>query len=149
MADIFYPGQTDYIEKLNLLADTVSAAFVPVLSGTTTVGAGTYSVQVARYTRINNTISFTLSLTWSAHSGTGNLIVTGLPTLSLNTANLLTPVTVYYNSITATAATVINGYIDPNSSNINIRQVASSGVPALVPMDTAGSLLISGTYFIS
>lgn len=149
MADIFYPGQTDYIDKLNTLAPFETGTWIPAVSGTTTAGVGTYTYNVGRYSKIGNTLTFSISMTWTAHTGTGSLLVNTLPIPSVNVANCITPVTLYYSGISATAATILTGYIDPNSSNINIRQVASSGVPAVVPMDTAGTLLISGTYFIS
>lgn len=42
-------------------------------------GTGTYSIQVGTYTRIGRRVFFTLHLSWSAHTGTGNLYFDGLP----------------------------------------------------------------------
>lgn len=150
MANTFYPGQTDYIDKLNLLADTVTGIFTPVLSGTTTAGAGTYTANtvIGRYARVGNLVTFNLTLSWTAHTGTGNMVIQGLPIASLNVANFNTPVTVYYNGILVTASNIIGGYIAPTSTNITLTQVAASGAPIAVPMDAVGTLYISGTYFI-
>ena len=153
MSNIFYPGQTDYIAKLNTLADTVTGTFVPVLSGTTLAGTGTYTpgTVIGRYTRVDNLVTFNLTLSWTAHTGTGNMLIQGLPPSfpSLNVANFNTPVTVYYNGILVTASNVVNGYIAPNSTNIVLTQVAASGAPIAIPMDTIGTLFINGTYFIA
>lgn len=145
----FYSGQTDYITELNKLADTETNTFSPFVRGTTLAGLGTYNPTIsARYTKLANTITFAMSLTWSAHTGTGNLLVGGLPFTSLNEANLLVPVTVYYSNITATAATVLGGFISPNTTLINLTQVTAGGAAVAVPMDGAGTLYISGTYFV-
>ena len=118
--------------------------WTPVAKGTTTAGTGTYSVQIGRYTRIGRRVFFTLHLTWSAHTGTGNLYFDGLPYASNSTANLYFTHSVWASNLTFT------GQIAPiqanNSTSIFLDQVASNAAAATVPMDTSAEITISGSY---
>lgn len=53
--------------------------FTPVAGGRTTAGTGTYTDQTGRFTRIGNVVVYELTIGWSAHTGAGQLILTGLP----------------------------------------------------------------------
>ncbi len=48
-------------------------AFTPTVTGSSTAGTGTYSVQFGQYIRKGNLVTGNLTVTWSAHTGTGNI----------------------------------------------------------------------------
>ena len=130
---------------VNTLDDYEEGTFVPVLSGTTTAGIGTYSNQTGTYTKIGNRVMFDLILTWSAHTGTGLFTITGLPFSSAATS-FSTP-NIYNNGLALTAGNVLQAWITQSSSVINLTQYTPlTGVVASVPVDTAGQLIISGQY---
>ena len=121
--------------------------FTPVVAGATTGGTGTYSNQYGKYTRIGNLVHFTLSVTWTAHTGSGPILVQGLPFTS--TSDAIQP------SSPATAG------VDPSvtSGRLFMRNVASSMVAQLLfnngsaatsyPQLNAagGTVTVSGFYF--
>ncbi|EOG2011408.1 right-handed parallel beta-helix repeat-containing protein [Klebsiella oxytoca] len=124
-------------------------SFTPGVAGATTGGTGTYSNQYGKYTRIGNIVHFTLSVTWTAHTGAGYILIHGLPFTS--TSDAIQP------SSPATAG------VDPSvtSGRLFMRNVASSMVAQLLfnngsaatsyPQLNAagGTVTVSGFYFAS
>lgn len=60
----------------------VTGTFTPIISGATTAGSGTYSAQDGTYSKTGNIVHFSLTIFWSAHSGTGAMRVS-LPPFSV------------------------------------------------------------------
>lgn len=122
-------------------------AWTPVVAGITTSGTGTYSVQAGQYSRVGNIVFYNCSLTWSAHTGTGNMKITGLPLVSGNNS-INNAVTIFWSNITLLAAgNKVIGVITPASARIDMYEVGS-GANSRLPMDTAGELDMSGFYFV-
>ena len=63
----------------SVLNDYEKGAFTPVIIGETTSGTGTYSTVSGFYTKIGSLVTVTIFIQWSAHTGTGNLKLSGLP----------------------------------------------------------------------
>lgn len=116
-------------------------SFTPTIVGTTTAGTGTYTVQLGRYTRIGNRVLFSAYITWTAHTGTGNMRISGLPfTVAGNTI----PCAVYASDLSFTGqlqAVAVTG-----GTQIYVRQVSGGGTFSEVAMDAAATLNISGHY---
>ena len=53
--------------------------WVPTIEGQTTAGTGTYSKQKGIYTRTGNLVACMGRVHLSAHTGTGNMVIAGLP----------------------------------------------------------------------
>lgn len=53
--------------------------FTPVAEGSLTAGTGTYVTQAGTFTRVGNLVTFSITMAWGAHTGTGKLRVGGLP----------------------------------------------------------------------
>lgn len=121
--------------------------FTPGVAGATIGGTGTYSNQYGKYTRIGNLVHFTLSVTWTAHTGAGPILIQGLPFMS--TSDAIQP------SSPATAG------VDPSvtSGRLFMRNVAGSTAAQLLfnngsaatsyPQLNAagGTVTVSGFYF--
>lgn len=122
-----------------------NATFTPVITGTTVGGVGTYTGQAGNYYRIGNLVYFTISLGWTAHTGTGNMTITGLPftTASGSDTSVFSPS--WSNITLAAAGNKILAYALFSSTTITLREVGS-GANSALPMDTSGALQISGTY---
>jgi hypothetical protein len=123
-------------------------SFTPVVKGSTSAGVGTYSVQFGEYSVIGNRVFFDIYLTWSAHTGTGNLIVSDLPYYAKNQPNGNYPISLdFTNGLALTAGNVIMGRVQSNKKDIAFTQIPSGGgAAAVVPIDTAASIMISGNY---
>lgn len=123
----------------------LEGTFTPVLKGLTTEGAGTYSIQEGYYTKSGNIVALTIRLVWSAHTGTGNMIITGFPWSAITTGNYAAPLSVAYTGLTTGAGLALHLVL----TGLQITFLAddpSGGANALVPMDTTGNLTIGGVY---
>ena len=146
---ITFPATAVASADPNTLDDYEEGTFTPTIIGTSTTGAGTYTQQVGRYTKIGNFVNFSITLVWSAHSGTGTMDISGLPFTSSSITNLSNAVTVWPDNIALTALNTADGYINNNSIIITLSQVPTGGgTHATIPIDTAAGLLVTGTYTI-
>ena len=131
--------------------DTLSiydeGTIIPFVYGGTVNGAGTYTVQNGKYTRIGNCVYYYINLAWSAHTGSGALFVGGLPFTVFNTtqcngnflmdvpsaAGLIPMIQVLGNTTTLQLLTY-----DPSTGN-----AGTIGLPA-----TSSYFLLQGFYFV-
>lgn len=124
------------------LANYVEDSFTPTIVGTSTAGAGTYSTQQGHYTRIGNLVFFNARLTWSAHTGSGNMRVGGLP---ISSAGRFEAVSFRPSNIALTASNLLTGYVD--GTEVVLKQYATGGgADADVPLDTSATLHVTGHY---
>ena len=122
-----------------------SAAFTPIVEGITTAGAGTYTTQLGAYYTIGKLVFFEITLVWTAHTGTGNMRVNGLPFTSANNS-IYAAAGVAFSAITLLAiGNKVQAYVAPNTTQVQISEVGS-GALSSIPMDTAGTLIIAGCY---
>jgi hypothetical protein len=144
-----FPSSANLSADVNTLDDYEEGTFTPVAIGTTLAGSGTYGgSQVGTYTKIGDTVYFTLFIEWSAHTGTGNLRITSLPFTAKNTSNTFHNLAnITHNNLTHPANSIVQGYISPNTNYIELFTfVAGSSARTLLAMDTACGFYISGTY---
>lgn len=120
----------------------ILGTFTPRIDGTTVAGAGTYSVQAGNYTKIGNRVFFDIALTWSAHTGTGNISIAGLPFTVVGNH----PADLYFSNLTYTANLQIVALVANGGTTITLAQVGNGAAASVIPMDTAGQLIISGSY---
>jgi hypothetical protein len=147
-AGIYVGGtSSDYLIK-----EYKNTSFTPTIVGSTTAGTGTYSSQVGHYTRMGNMVSFTLQLVWSAHTGTGNLRVAGLPFTSQDTSGLEYVFPVSTNGqLTYTDGDTLLSRMEKNSTQLLVQTEDGAGNYNNVTMASNGSgrILVTGQYFIS
>jgi hypothetical protein len=88
-------------------------------------------------------------MTFTGHTGTGNMRVEGLPFTSIN-ANGIPAVSIRSNNIASPADTVIQGFVLNNTDQIVLESVAvSSGVGTALAMDAAGALNFGASYEVA
>jgi hypothetical protein len=125
-----------------------SSVFTPTLAGSTLAGVTTYVTQQGAYKRLGDRVDFTLTLQWSAATGTGNPRIGGLPYPSANVANQN-----FSASIWPTTVTFANGDINvlfsPNVSTLRLFSPLTNAASTELVMEAAGLVVISGTYFIA
>jgi hypothetical protein len=131
-----------------LLADYEEGTFTPTVSGSTTAGTGTYTARNGVYTKIGNTVYFQIDYILSAHTGTGDTLITGLPFTSGGA---------YYSNIVTTAQNLaltalyyIGGsIIAPADTKIFLQQMPVGGGSAIgIPIDGTSDVRLSGFYFV-
>jgi hypothetical protein len=134
----------------NALDDYEEGTFTPTIVGTTDAGTGTYTGQTGRYVKIGRQVLFELSLTWTAHTGTGNMEVGGLPFTSYNSGANTTPFSINSSNLTVPANSYPTSLITGNSTRIRLYSVTTGGSAiALLAIDTAASLWLSGHYEVA
>lgn len=139
---ISFPAAQNPSADANTLDDYEEGTFTPTVIGSSGAGTATYSVQTGIYDKIGRRVIFSASMTFTGHTGTGNMGVTGLPfTIGADAA-----VHLYFSALSYTThpfALAASGGIQ-----VNIVQAASAGAVAAVPMDAACTLILGGSYRI-
>ena len=133
----------------NALDDYEEGTFTPTIVGTSTAGTATYAAngQVGRYTKIGNRVFFDLYLSWTAHTGTGDLQINGLPFTVQNTTNMNRNYSAIFSGVALTAGSIGAAFSSPNTTTIALRQMPTGGGSvATVPMDTTAQISISGCF---
>jgi hypothetical protein len=125
----------------------IVSTFTPVLIGVSSAGAGTYTAQVGRYTKVYNLVYYYIYLAWSAHSGTGNMRITGLPYTSLGTTNVAYFAPVMQSSLTYSGDIIAR--VNNNASTIDLLYQSSGNALSNVSMDTSASITINGFFEIT
>lgn len=126
---------------------TEQTAWTPVIAGATTAGVGTYTAQNGYYTRIGNMIFLQMHVAWSAHTGTGNMTVTGLPFSSRNSTNydpegIANPISIPLPG----AGTAARAQVSPGTSVITLSVLVSNGANSPIQMNGTGELHVSMFY---
>jgi hypothetical protein len=134
----------------NVLNDYEEGTFTPVIVGTTAAGVGTYTSQVGRYTKVGRLVSAQIYLNWTAHTGTGNMLISGLPFSSQNVSDLYNAATFgWVYNISLTAGNVITGYVSYNTPFITLEQYpVGGGLSIPVPIDAAGGFIANVSYIV-
>jgi hypothetical protein len=124
--------------------EEVSPPMTPVVIGSSSAGSGTYTFQVSRETRIGNVVDFTIFVQWTAHTGTGNLLIGTLKyDAETYTAISVTPLT----GISPGAGRQLCAWIPVGENKVYLNYFDSTtGAVADLPMDTAGAIMVSGSY---
>jgi len=93
---------------------------------------------------------FSISIAWTAHTGTGPMLITALPfTSNAVSGNVASMSFGYCDGLALTAANVLNGYIGNGGSRIDLVQYPSGGgAQTTVAMDAAANIIVSGFYMV-
>jgi hypothetical protein len=142
---ITFPATQVASADANTLDDYEEGTFTPSAIGTGTAGTGTYTAQVGQYTKVGRLVFFRTIVNWTAHTGTGDLQVSGLPfTVGGGTA-----VTVIYTNLTSPASTLVVADLDGSTDKTRLFSLTlATGVRVTLAMDTATNLSITGFYII-
>ena len=148
---ITFPAAQSASSDANTLDDYEEGTWTPTVQGTSTAGAATYTTRVGRYTKIGNTVNVMCSLGWSAHTGSGDTVVAGLPfTSATYSLNAIWPSSIFASGMNfGTSATQLVGLITESSDAIIFRGMINNATRATVPLDTSvDNLVMSFTYYV-
>ena len=128
-----------------LLDDYEEGTWTPVVIGTTTAGTGTYSVQSGSYTKVGRLVTVVCGLSWSAHTGTGNTQITGLP--FVNSADISVGSVFASNMDFGTLATQLAPFVAASDNIISFRGMINNASRADTTLDSSvDSLYITLSY---
>lgn len=144
IGQLAFPAAQNASAGANVLDDYEKGTATPTLAGTTAAGAGTYTIQTLNYNKLGQSVLYSLSLVWTAHTGTGNMKVAGMPFTSI--ASFASPCSIWATTLTYTANSQLVQYIGAAGTEITLNQLATPNAVA-IPMDTAAQLVIGGNYF--
>jgi hypothetical protein len=130
--------------SLNAFDDYETGSFDPVIEGDDPVGTGTYTTQSGYYRKVGGLVSFNLRLVWTAHTGSGNMLIDGLPFLtSLN----FHPVSVMSSGISLATGCMLQAYVIPGNYKVRLLQTPLTTTSMSdVNLDSAGEIIMAGTY---
>lgn len=120
--------------------------WTPTYFGATTAGVTTYTTQQGSWTRIGRCIFFTLSLQWTAATGTGTVRVS-LPFAVSATTSQNFSASIFHQNVTFANGSV-TCFIQPTASSIRLLSPATNAAAAELVIEAAGQLTISGFYFV-
>jgi hypothetical protein len=116
------------------------------LIGQTTAGTATYTSQTIRYTRIGNLVLYNLSLTWTGHTGTGPMSISGLP-YTVDTLAMQPDGLGILSTAIATAGVNTFATGRGNSQLLDLRRKGDGGVLSYPVVTASGSLSFTGSYY--
>jgi len=130
-----------------LLADYEQGTWTPTIAGATTAGTASYSVQTGTYTKVGDLVHVQLFLIWSGHTGTGNMLLAGLPFTSSSTFLNFTSMCLSNWGVAITVGNVPMAYIPTNSTQAELVQMVAGGASLIaVSMTLAGGFIASASY---
>jgi len=144
---IAFPATQSASSDANTLDDYEEGTFTPAIFGSSTAGTGTYSRQTGTYTKIGNRVYFSIYIVWSAHTGTGDMNINGLPFTS-NSSNF-SPCANRPNNLSLSTNYLLVTWIVDNATTVGINQYPISGGGTTgVSIDTSAEIAVSGHYFV-
>jgi len=129
-------GSTGGLVTSKTLDDYEEGTWTPVAAGDSSSGTASYSIQSGTYTKIGNMVYIMGRLGWSGHTGSGNLIVNGLPFSSNNQYAFLG--FSFRDFLTITAGKTAYADVLPNAATVAFREIGTgTSASSRVAMDTA------------
>jgi hypothetical protein len=146
---VAFPATQVSSADANTLDDYEEGTWTPVIIGSSTAGTGTYSVQNGRYTKIGNRVYFGVYCIWSAHTGTGDMTMGGLPFTS--SGSNFTGVSIRYSNLTCSAGYICTPIVADNRSDIVFQQSAVGAAATALgqSLDVSADVIMAGHYFIA
>jgi len=142
-------GSGLYMYLDNVLQNIVTSSvtkinWLPIISGSTSAGIGSYTKQVGTYIKLNKLIYMTANLAWTAHSGTGNIKIDNLPFIASN--SIVQPIPIFADGLTINGAPWL--LIKNNTNTADVFTI-NNGVKNPLVMDTdVTEFNFSGCYEI-
>lgn len=127
-----------------------TGSFTPALSGTASAGVGTYTTQTGTFTRIGNVVTFNVHIVWTAHTGTGGIVITNFP---INLPSSPTAFSVVPISFTVASGKILGAMSTGAGNFIFLKAYPADGTGAFADVafasNTSGSIVVSGSYVIA
>ena len=144
---ITFPATQSASADANTLDDYEEGTWTPTIIGDGTAGTASYGTRTGSYVKVGQLVQYNLYLDYSSGTGSGNLQISGLPFNTNNNTTFPAVSIGYLENIALTANATPLGLTTNNNNKIYFYQVPSGGgVNVQIPYDSAGSIIITGTY---
>jgi hypothetical protein len=135
----------------NALDDYEEGTWEPTISGDSTAGTGTYTFQLGAYTKVGRLVTVQAKLGWTAHTGTGGMLITNLPfsTFGTNGSSYACGSVGYFTGLTVPASNIVTLLVQHAGSNyiLIVNTPVGGGDSSQTAMDTAvAEFFFSATY---
>ena len=146
---VTFPATQVASSDANCLDDYEEGTWTPTIIGTTTTGTGVYTLAAGLYTKIGNRVFVEGYISWSAHTGTGNMRIAGLP-FTINSSSFYSSGSIGDTSgIALTAGNILAILGVSTSTTIDFKQLPTGGgSSAAVPIDTSANISFSICYLV-
>jgi hypothetical protein len=138
------------IANTGTLSEYEEGTFTPVLEGSGVPGTPTYVSQQGYYIRFGKVCIVRIFIHISAFAdATGVMRIEGLPFTSVNTGSLFQALYTRAGGVTYSAGdTMLQAYIAPNATTVNLSTVETGNTEVLLAIDTSFFINIDGSYII-
>lgn len=126
--------------EIFLTGATTATSWTPVVLGSAVAGAGTYTIQHGRYVRLGTLTIAVGQITWTAHTGNGDMIVSGFP-VTFGSSGTAYISTLGFADITLPAGTIqvaLDG--NNNDTTANVVGYRDAGTAQNVQLGGTGNL---------
>jgi hypothetical protein len=144
---ITFPATQSASSDANTLDDYEEGTWTPTIQGGTTGGTTTYGSQVGWYVKVGNTVTVGFYITWSAATGTGSLLIGGLP-FSAGSGSKYAAGGLMTQGLDWTGGTMATLYKPPGNSNLEIYGSGDAINWVQQTMDGAAELIGGCTYSV-
>lgn len=137
------------IAQTNAPLDTYTqlATFSPTISGATTAGVGTYTVQAGFYYVVGNIVFVNINLTWTAHTGTGNMLLSSLPFICINQSGFTPTFSVRTENISLPSNSInVLGEVQLNTTRTTLYATRNNAGALSLSMSAAGTIRTTFIY---
>lgn len=142
---ITFPATQVASSDPNTLDDYEEGSFTPTAVGSGAAGTVGYTSQLGFYTKIGNRVFFEIQVAWTSHTGTGYLLIGGLPFTA--NASLSSPVAIYPADLPAPASSYLTGVVNSGGTAITLYgRTLGAGSSSTIAVPSAGGIQISGSY---
>jgi parallel beta-helix repeat protein len=124
-----------------------AGTFTPVIYGGTVEGTGTYTMQNGKYSKIGNLVFINIALTITAHTGSGEFRIRGLPFPSFSLSSQLQSMNIVTSGVTFSNQIVC--YPSQGTSFIRLSQLVTNSAMTNVQLSTSCTVYITGVYEIA
>lgn len=123
-------------------------AFTPTIIGSTSAGTGTYTLQSGWHSKIGNMVFAAIEITWTNHTGTGDLWIGNLPFTVRNSANYSPEGIVNTQNMTLPggANRTAIGSAAAGTTHLIVVVAVSGGANSPVQMQTSGNIHATIAY---
>ena len=153
---IAFPATQVASADANTLDDYEEGSFTPSIADASLDGTGegqTYNVQVGRYTKVGNQVTFSLYVditSLGTLTTTEGVSIMGLPFTSANVSNLMSAITVGWGaSLALPGGYTVTGYVANNVAHITVNLWDAADAPSVLlisELSAGGTLIVSGHY---
>jgi len=145
-----YLGGTGSANKLD---DYEEGTWTPVVEGSSTAGTASYTTQDGSYTKVGNVVFYACDVVWSSGTGSGGLLIGGLPFTvpSLGSGYSYTTSTLcYIENLTVASGYLPNPIPEKGQSYLTVYSTPTGGgISGYVTYDAGARIVCSGFYYVS